>query len=43
MASKNCADLTAIFDRWQRVEGFLPAYKEAKAARILSLKEFKGC
>lgn len=42
IASKTYADLDGVLRRWEQVEGFLPAYKEAKASRIRSLRDQKA-
>lgn len=42
MASKTYADLDDVLRRWEQVEGFLPAYKEAKASRIRALRDQKA-
>jgi hypothetical protein len=42
MASKTYADLEDALQRWQQVEGFRPAYKEAKASRIRALRDEKA-
>lgn len=41
MASKTYADLDEVLRRWEQVDGFLPAYKEAKTSRIRALRDKK--
>lgn len=42
LASKTYAELDDVLQRWERVEGFLPAYKDAKAGRIRALRDQKA-
>lgn len=42
LASKTYAELDDVLQRWERAEGFLPAYKDAKTARIRALRDQKS-
>jgi len=42
MAEKTYAELNDVLQRWESTDGFLPAYKDAKAARIRALRDQKA-